>query len=77
MNKHQSTYTAQTWNGTELLDEIDGLSLDAAREICRANAVGKLVTRAIANEIDYSEIFKNGHLDRAGSFAETVYVTGA
>lgn len=68
------TYTAQVWNRHDLITEIKGLTLDAAREATRTLRFANRSTRIMCEQEDWTECDGPAGF-RAGPFAETTLVT--
>lgn len=66
-------FRAQTWNDQELLSDIAGLSIDAAREIARAALMTRHTGRIMAEGRDYCEVY-TAEGTRRGTWAETTIV---
>ena len=70
-------FTAQTWDGEQLIAEIIDLSFDAARHIAQAATVTGHTGRLMAdNGEDYCEIYCSDGSSRRGTFAEVALVRG-
>lgn len=79
MNKQRnafSSYTAQIWDDDALISEIGGLSLDAAREICRAAPLTEHCGRVWCEDIgvNYNEVYARDGSIRRGKFEEMILV---
>lgn len=68
------TYLAQIWDDQELLNQIDGLSIDAAREIAASAPMLGQTGRIFENGRDYCEVYPPNETPRRGRFAEVTYV---
>jgi len=79
MNFTGKSFTAQTWLGEMLVTQIEGLSIDAAREIARVTLgthTGRIMAeRRSAADEDYCEVYTKDGGSRVGTFAETTLVT--
>ena len=70
------TYTAQIWNGETKISAIEGLSIDAAREICRSAPMTGHTGRVWCDDegTDYNEVYAKDGRVRCGTFGETTLV---
>lgn len=68
------SYTAQAWRDQKLITAINGLSIDAAREICRAHLMAGLTGRVWLEGGDYCEVYTPGRPVRCGTFGDTTLV---
>jgi hypothetical protein len=70
------SFTAQIWDGQTLLSAIGGLSIDAAREICRAAPTMGHSGRVWCDDdgTDYNEVYAKDGSIRRGKFEETTLV---
>lgn len=71
-----TSYLCQTWRGQTLVDELDDLSIDAARHVAKANTAFGYTVRLWAGngKIDYTEVHAPDGTVRMGRFAETTLV---
>jgi hypothetical protein len=68
------TFTLQTWDKEQLVDETPGLDLASAREIAYAHAMLLgYVCRILENGQDYCEVYTQ-HGARKGTLGETTIV---
>ena len=70
-------YTAQIWHGVERILQVQHLSLDAAREICRTAPMTGHSGRVWCETEDYTEVFASDGSVRCGPYAETTLIITA
>lgn len=69
-----ASYTAQIWDHQTLVQQIAGLSIDAAREIARSALITGNSGRVWCDSENYTEVYAVDGSVRTGRYEETTLV---
>lgn len=69
-----ASYTAQIWDDQTLVQQISGLSIDAAREIARSALITGNSGRVWCDDENYTEVYAADGSVRTGRYEQTTLV---